>query len=69
MSTKLHRDVPAVKRRKLCAISTLAAKVEPALDDRASWGPEDVAQDVVPRVSSTLVTGAARSRIKIQTET
>ena len=37
------------------------------VDDRASFGlgAEDAALEVVPRVSSVLVTGAAKSRIKI----
>jgi hypothetical protein len=39
----------------------------PVVDDRASFGlgAEDAALEVVPRVASVLVTGAAKSRIKI----
>jgi hypothetical protein len=59
------RDVGSILMTFLRLQVDASSADKPALDDRASWGPKDVAQDVVPRVSSTLVTGAARSRIKI----
>jgi hypothetical protein len=61
----VHKEVTTVKRKKRYMTSTFAAEVEPVVDDRASFAAEDAAQDVVPRVSSVLLTGAAKSMIKI----